>query len=674
MKRDTSTSRIGRRSFLHRIGTIGAGWAIPGAMGKRNRAFAILPGQDKASAPGRVVILGFDGVAPTIVDGMMKSGELPNLSTLQGTGDYQRLLSSNPPQSPTAWSSFATCKRPGNHGIYDFLRRNPENYMPGLGFGMVKAPKLRADGSLERPAEYVSFRQGETFWSVADRQGLRCKLLRVPYAYPPEPLSESQMLCGLDVPDIRGTQSTFFAFSDTHPSLQNLPGGIRLPLVFSGGKAVVQVPGLRHPTGRQAVEVPMTVVVDRDRHRVSIEVQGKRIELSEHHWSEWIEWAFPLSPQLSVRAISRLFLKEAGHHVRMYMTCLQIHPEDPHLPISFPPDYAGRLADRYGLFETIGWTDDTKALQQDEVDEGLFVEEAWRTMAWQESLVLDELGSGHFDLLAAGWTSTDRIAHMFWRYRDPMHPEYDAAAAKVFGQALEETYKRMDGTVGKALEAIEEDDLLIVLSDHGFHGFRKAFSINTWLIRNGYLSVHGQRDPETAYNEAKYLQGYDWSRSRAYALGLGSIFINMKGREGQGIVSPEDAPALMAEIRERMMTARDPENDTPVFKAIYTRQEAYQGDAAKDAPDLQAGYAEGYQTDKASAAGAAPEAVLTLNKDKWSGDHAASDVAITPGIFFSNRPIKKNPAIIDIGVTTLDYLDAKIPPDFEGVSLLQRDA
>lgn len=669
-----TSGRIGRRTFLRRIGGLGAAWAIPGALGTRNRAFAILPGQSTASPPGRVVILGFDGVEPTIVDGMLKTGALPNLSALQGRGDYQRLLSSNPPQSPTAWSSFATCKRPGHHGIYDFLRRNPETYMPGLGFGMVKAPKIGSDGGIERPAEYVSFRQGETFWSVAHRQGLRCKLLRVPYAYPPEPLSDSQILCGLDVPDIRGTQSTFFAFSDRFSSQENLPGGIRVPLSFTGNKAVAQVPGLRHPTNREAVEVPMEVMVDRERHSVSIEVQGKTIDVSEHHWSEWIEWSFPLSSQFSVRAISRLYLKEAGPHVRLYMTCLQIHPKDPYLPISFPPDYAGRLADRYGLFETIGWTDDTKALQQEELDEALFLEEGWQTMGWQESLVLDELGSGGFDLFAAGWTTTDRIAHMFWRYRDPRHPAYDASAAKDFGHALEETYQRMDATVGKVMQALEEDDLLIVLSDHGFHGFRKAFSINTWLIRNGYLAVHGQRDPESAYNEAKYLQGYDWSRSRAYSLGLGSIFINMKGREGQGIVSPEKVPELISEIRERLMTARDSEHDRPLFKAIYTREEAYQGGAVKDAPDLQVGYAEGYQTDKSSAAGAAPEAVLTLNHDKWSGDHAASDVASTPGIFFCNRPLKKNPAIIDIGATSLDYLGAKIPPDFEGVSLLQRDA
>jgi predicted AlkP superfamily phosphohydrolase/phosphomutase len=662
---------ITRRSFLARTSLVLAPLAIhAGIPGKQNRVFAAASDIGGKAKGGRVVILGFDGVEPTIIDGMLKSGALPNLLALQTKGNYQRLLSSNPPQSPTAWSSFATCKRPGNHGIYDFLRRNPETYVPGLGFGAMKSPQLAADGSLLRPAEYVNYRKGETFWAVANRQGVRCKLLNVPYAYPPEPLLDSAMLCGLDVPDVRGTQSTFFAFSDTFSEVENVAGGVRLPLKFEGEKAVVQVPGLRHPSEKRLVEVPMTVVVDREKHTMTLDIQGRTLTLSEHTWSEWIEWAFPVTPKFTVRAISRIHVIEAGAHVRMYMTCLQIHPKEPYLPISAPGDYAGRLADRYGLFKTVGWTDDTKALQQGELDETLFLEEAWKTMGWQESLVLDELGAGSFDLLIAGWTSTDRIAHMFWRFRDPKHPKYSEAGAKTFGRAIEDAYGKMDATVGKVTQALNEDDLLIVLSDHGFHGFRKGFSVNTWLIRNGYLAVAGQTNADTAFNEAKYLEGYDWSRSQAYGLGLGSIFLNLEGREGQGILSPEDAPALMTEIKERLMGVTDAESGAKIFGAVYTRDQAYRGSAAQEAPDLQLGYAEGYQTDKPSAAGAAPKEVFSLNDDKWSGDHAASDVATTPGMFFSNRLLAENLAIIDIGVTTLACLGVDVPCDFEGVSLL----
>ncbi len=673
MKRGQPTAKITRRSFLARTSSALAPWALgSGGVKKHQRVFAAVSGIHEKAKRGRVVILGFDGVEPTIIDDMLRAGELPNLRALRAAGNYRRLLSSNPPQSPTAWSSFATCKRPGNHGIYDFLRRNPETYIPGLGFGAMRSPELAPDGSLLRPAEYVNYRKGETFWRVANRQGVRCKLLNVPYAYPPEPLAESLMLCGLDVPDIRGTQSTFLAFSDAFSETEQLPGGMRLPLKFEGNKAEVQVPGLRHPRERRSVEVPMTVVVDRGQHAITLGIQGKTVSLSEHAWSDWIEWTFPVTPKFAVRAISRVHVLEAGARVRLYMTCLQMHPKEPHLPISAPEEYAGQLADRFGLFKTIGWTDDTKALQQGELDEALFLEEAWATMDWQDKLILDELGSGDFDLLIGGWTSTDRIAHMFWRFRDVSHPTYSEKSAKAFQRALEDTYARMDAAVGKVMEALNEDDLLMVLSDHGFHSFRKGFSVNTWLIRNGYLAVKGRNDAETSFTDAKYLTEYDWSRTRAYGLGLGSIYLNIKGREGQGAVSPEDAPALRAEIRDRLLAATDKESNVRIFRAVYTREEAYRGDAAHDAPDLQLGYAEGYQTDKTSAAGAAPAEVISLNDDKWSGDHAASDVAGTPGILFSNSPLVEGPAIIDIGVTTLAYLGADVPSDFEGVSLLDK--
>jgi predicted AlkP superfamily phosphohydrolase/phosphomutase len=623
-----------------------------------------------AKGPGRVVILGFDGVEPSIVDAMLAAGQLPNLAKLRDQGCYERLASSNPPQSPTAWSSFATCKNPGNHGIYDFLRRNPQDYTPGLGFGITKHPELAPDGALSKPAEYMNYRKGDTFWSVANRQGMRCKLLIVPFAYPVEHLESSEMLCGLDVPDIRGTQSTYFALSDQFKEQESVPGGVKLPLKFEGDTATAMVPGVRHPETKEFVGVPMKVIVDRQGHTVAIDLQGQTAKLAENTWSPWLEWTFEVTPKFSVRAISRIHVLEAGERVRLYMTCLQIHPRAPYLPISVPDDFAVKLADRYGLFKTVGWAYDTKALQQSEMTEDMFLDDARKTMAWNETLLLDEMDLNAFDLLIAGWTATDRVAHMFWRFRDPKHPLYTAEGAQKYGRAVEETYAKMDEIVGKAMAKIAPNDLVIVLSDHGFHSFRKAFSLNTWLVRTGYLAVKGQSDPATAFTNKKYLEDYDWSKSRAYGLGLGSVFLNLKGREGQGTVAPEDAPALLAEIKGKLLALTDPQTGDKVFQAVYLKADAYKGASEVEAPDIQLGYADGYQTDKASAAGAAPQELLSSNDDKWSGEHAASDVAITPGIFFSNKPLAPSAAIIDIGPTALKYLGAQIPGDFEGKSLL----
>ncbi|MFP4502283.1 MAG: alkaline phosphatase family protein [Candidatus Hydrogenedentota bacterium] len=618
-------------------------------------------------ATGRVVILGFDGVDPGIASEMMGAGELPNLAKLRDDGTFKPLASSNPPQSPTAWSSFATCRTPLNHGIFDFLRRNPDNYFPAPGFGILKRPDLAPDGSLEHPAEYESYRKGDTFWKKASDQGFKVKALVVPFAYPAENLSDvCHQICGLDVPDIRGTQSTYFAFSDDLDKQERVAGGMRVPLQFEGDTATVQVPGIAVP-GQRGVyaEVPMTVTADRDAKEVTLAIQDQQITLAEDAWSEWLEWTFPLSDRYSVQAISRFHVLEAGEKVRLYMTCLQMHPRNPMTPISTPVAYSAELADRYGLYKTIGWAYDTKALQHDDLTEDLFLEDVARTMAWRERLTLDELERGNFDMLVAAWTAPDRVSHLFWRYRDEEHPLYTEEGAAKYGTAVEDTYKKMDGIVGNVMQKLGPDDLLMILSDHGFHSFRYGFSVNTWLIENGYLAVKGGAE----YTDTKYLQGYDWSKTKAYGLGLGMIFLNREGREKEGTVPDGEVPALLDEIQSKLLAVTDPNTGDKVFNNVYTFPNP-EGEAMADAPDIQLGYAEGYQTTKGSAAGAAPEELFSVNDDKWSGEHASSDVATTAGIFFTNKRVETDPQLRDLGVTALEYLGATVPAEFEGKDLL----
>ena len=625
---------------------------------------------------GRVVILGFDGADPHIVESMMASGELPNLSALKQAGSYQPLGSSNPPQSPTAWSSFSTCKTPLNHGIYDFLKRDPKTYLPAPGFGQLDHAELDAAGNLAKPAHYESNRQGESFWKAANDQGLKVKALLVPFAYPADDLSdECRMLCGLDVPDIRGTQSTYFALSTAFDAEESVPGGMRLPLKLDGGRATVNIPGIRKPGSRDYAEVPLDVVVNPAEKSVALTVQGKTVSIKAGEWSGWVEWEFALSPSYSVRAISRYFATEVGDTVRLYMTCLQFHPGAPYARMSTPETFTADLVRRGGLYKTIGWAYDTKALERDDMTEEMFLEDVKRTMAWREQLVLDEIDAGNFDLLVGAWTGTDRVAHMFWAQRDPEHPLYTAEGFKKYGHVVEDTYTKMDSIVGNVMKRLDGDDLLMVMSDHGFHSFRRGFSVNTWLVRNGYLAVKGQSDPETAYTDTKYFYDratrgytYDWSQSRAYGLGLGMIFLNRQGREREGVVADADAAALIGEIKSKLLAVADPDSGEKIFRAIYTNVEP-QGAATADAPDLQLGYAEGYQTDKSSSAGAAPQDLFSTNDAKWSGEHASSDVEFTSGIFFANAPMKSGATLLDLGVTALDTLGAKVPADFEGKSL-----
>ena len=635
----------------------------------------------EAPPKGRVIILGFDGADPNIVEEMLAAGELPNLAKLRAEGSFQRLGTTTPPQSPTAWSTFNTSRAPLNHGIFDFLRRNPKKYAPGVGAGSTQQPKLAADGSLKTAPWQKTNRQGDNFWKVASDQGFKVKALMVPFAYPADELSdECRMLSGLDVPDIRGTSSTYFAISESFTGNEpSVGGGKQLSLLFKDNTASVNIPGLAIPgKGRQYAEVPLGIKVDRTAKEVTIQPgadEGESITLKEGEWSKWVEWTFPVSDKYKVQAISRFHVMEAGAMVRLYMTCLQFHPKAPFIPFSSPPEYAAEVSDRYGLYKTIGWAYDTKALQHGDMTEEMFLADVRRTMAWREQLMLDELDRGNFDLLVAAYTGTDRVAHMFWGYRDPKHPIYTEAMNQKYGKVVEETYEKMDSIVGNVMSRLQEDDLLMVMSDHGFHSFRTQFSVNTWLIRNGYLAVKGQTDSATAYNNTAFLDigrgdtKYDWSKTKAYGLGLGMIFLNMEGREGQGTVKPDEAPALIARLQEELLVVTDPETGDNVFRSVHANINP-EGAATADTPDLQLGYADGYQTNKASATGAAPKVLFSPNENKWSGEHASSDAEFTSGILFSNQVLASDARIEDFSVTAFSYLNASKPSDFEGKPLL----
>ncbi|HOF38638.1 MAG TPA: alkaline phosphatase family protein [Candidatus Hydrogenedentes bacterium] len=682
--------RLSRRHFL----TAGALTAASGALscGQQKSGPAEAPARTEPETPapsaaqsprenGRVIILGFDGVEPTIVESMMDAGRLPHLTQLRDNGAFTRLRSTIPPQSPAAWNSFATCKNPGGHGIYDFIRRNPATHLPEIGTSKILHPSKRHDGTVTERAKAVGFRKGDPFWVVADRAGVRCKLFNVPYAFPADHLEHGKMLCGLDVPEIRGSQNSFSAFSDAYTPEQlqeDVPGGTRYLLEFVDNKATVDVRGARIPKGGQGARrersedttLPLKFTVNRVARTLTISSQDNTVTLTEGAWSEWLEWTFEPAREYIVRAISRFYLMEAGERVRLYMSAFQFHPHAPYAPMSCPDEFTSELAERYGLFKTLGWAHETHALREGELTEAAFMEDALRTMDWRAMLTLDELDRDDFDILISAWTATDRIAHMFWRYRDPEHPLYDAEEAELFGDALERSYEKMDEIVGKVIPKLRENDLFIVMSDHGFETFRKGFNINTWLVRNGYAAVQGQDDPATAVGEKGFLLDFDWSRTRAYAIGLSSMYLNIQGRERHGIVPPDQADALIQELREKLLAVTDPDTGQPIFDELYSR-DVYSGAALYDAPDISLGYARGYQNTKSAAKGAIPKELLIPNLDKWSGDHVAANYTRIPGMLFANQYLAlEEPDIRDLGATALAWTGVPSPGDFEGRSLV----
>lgn len=618
-------------------------------------------------------MLGFDGMEPSIAEAMLDRGELPNFAALQQRGGVHRLTTTIPPQSPVAWNSYATCQNPGVHNIFDFIRRNPRGAsgpFPLVGTGRVDPPTLAPNGALITPAQAENYRKGTAFWTAADEQGFRAKVLNIPFCFPPDSLKNGTMLSALGVPDLRGTTSTYFALSDSFNKAQleeDLGGGKRIVLSFDGSdEAQVQITGPRDQRRKfneagAYTETPLHIRVNRADHRGTVEADGKRVELEQGVWSEWLDLPFVMSDTVKVLGITRFFPQEIGEQTRIYMACVQYHPEAPYTALSAPASYSEELKGRYGIYKTIGWAYDTHALRQGDMDEDTFLKDIEETMAWRERLTLDELDRGEFDMLLSAWTATDRVGHMFWRFRDEKHPWYTPDVPDRWRTALEYTYKRADEITGKVLEKLNDEDSLFVFSDHGFGSWRTGFNLNTWLRDNGYLRVENPHQADRGF-----LQDINWNETRAYTVGLSSFYLNIKGRETSGTVDPGEAESLAAEIADKLKQVKDPATGATVFSNLYPRS-SYHGEAMSDAPDLSLGYAPNYQNARQASRGGVGGNLFEPIEDKWSGEHAASDYQACQGVFFSNTPVEKeNPHIQDLGVTALKRLGADVPSEYEG--------
>jgi predicted AlkP superfamily phosphohydrolase/phosphomutase len=635
----------------------------------------------------RVYILGFDGMDPEITDRLMAEGKLPNLSWMKQHGAMRRLETTNPAQSPVAWSAFSTGMNPGKTRIYDFLKRNPSTYYPDFSTVTIQRGKF-ALGFLPTKAPTVTNnRKGTTFWKIASGRGVKATVLEAPINFPPEKLQNGVLLSGLGVPDIRGTMGTFSYWATNATSLGDteMGGKVARLKVDGSGRARSVVHGPRNPFAKRDDEgrIPdLTIPVEFQRVRgnpgsVKISLQGRTRTVRQGAWSDWYPIRFTVAPLVTVRGIARFHVVEASPELRVYLSPINFDPRKPPLPISQPPSFSAEAAERVGLFKTLGWPEDTWALNEEAIDERVFLEDLHFTFDRQRALVFDTLERTDPDLFVTVFQSTDKVQHMFWRLIDPEHPMYNRRLAAQYGDAIDRVYMRADTLVGRFLEkARGKDATLLVLSDHGFSSFRQAVNINTWLVRNGYMTLRGtdpvrDRNLEDLFGRGTFWPNVDWPRTRAYALALGQIYVNLKGRERHGIVEPGAAyQSLRKELVQKFGDLRDPETGARVVRRVFTRDELYKGPYFHEAPDMVVGFEKGYRVSWQTSLGGIPPDVFEPNERRWSADHCSVDPAQVPGVLFSNRPIGRSEArIIDVAPSVLTRLGVAPPAGMDGVNL-----
>jgi predicted AlkP superfamily phosphohydrolase/phosphomutase len=649
-----------RRRFLQSAATAVAGGALYGLAGAR--------GGSK-----RAIILGFDGMDPRLVKGLMDAGELPAFSRLARTGGFWPLGTSLPPQSPVAWASFITGANPGQHGIFDFVHRDPETYLPYLSTSTTKgAARVLKLGKLRLPLQGGSvdlMRRGTAYWEVLEEQGIPATLARVPSNFPPSPTNQ-RTLSGMGTPDILGSYGTFTFYTTEPFKLKpDISGGRVVGVTVRDNivRTVLSGPKNDFIEGKPELTLDVTAYLDPERPAAKLVVGDAEFLLRQGEWSEWVPIRFPVLRGLqSVSGICRFYLKEIRPEFKLYVSPINLDPRNPALPISTPPSYARELADEIGLFYTQGLPGDTHAL-----DHGLFDEEEYLEQSriiLEERLRLSEYELGRFDQgsLFLYFSNTDQDSHMFWRLLDRDHPIYDADLAARYGDTFRKVYRSMDGVVNRALDLADEDTLLLAVSDHGFASYRRALHLNTWLEKEGYAVLKNPAD-----REPEFLANVDWSRTRAYALGLNGLYLNVRGREREGIVSAgREKEALEDELAAKLQGLKDPKTGETVVSQAYVARKSYRGPHMERAPDIVVGYAAGHRASWQTALGKFPRELLADNLEKWSGDHCGDPQAV-PGVLFSNSKLRgARGRFIDLAPTILAHFEAPIPDGMDGTSLL----
>lgn len=630
--------------------------------------------KDKAVV-GRVIIVGLDGQDPRLTDRFMAEGKLPNFAKLAEKGCYHRLGTTYPAISPVAWSSFSTGTHPAKHNIFDFLSRDTRTYLPQLSSteigevkNFLKLGKYRLP--LEKP-ELRLLRKSKPFWSILGEYHIWSTVLRVPITFPPDEFYGAE-LSAMCVPDLLGTQGTFLLFTTRDSDEEFKEGGARFSLEGSGDRltGTLEGPPNSFLDGDPPLTVPLTLDVDRKARKATVTVGEEVVQLERGKLSDWVTLTFNAAPMVDVTGICRMELTEADEHVSLYVTPIALDPENPVMPISHPSYYSNYMAKKIGQYSTLGLAEDTWALNEKVVEDRTFLDQTYDVDKEREEMffaALEKLRSG---VLACVFDGTDRIQHMFWRYMEDGHPAADGIDNPEHANAIEALYEHNDALLGRILEKTTDDDLVMVISDHGFTSFRRGVNLNAWLLQEGYLTLKEGTDGST-----EWLRDVDWSKTKAYALGLTGMFLNIKGREAEGIVEPGDeAQALKAELIEKMNGLRDAEKDEVGINELFDTAKLYDGPYLNNAPDFIVGYNHGYRVSWDCATGMVSGPVFEDNVKAWSGDHGV-DPRIVPGILFANKALDaEDPEIIDIAPTVLKLFGVEPPAHMDGKQIYERSS
>lgn len=563
----------------------------------------------------RTVMLGFDSFDPLNFERLADAGRMPHLGGFTNNGGYSRLEVCSPPQTEVSWTSIATGVDPGSHGIFDFVHRDPATYVP---YVSILPTRQSAVGE-----QFIPPYTTRTFFHEAAEMGYPATALWWPALFPARMDIPVGTIPGLGTPDIRG-QLGVGTYLTTEPGEKKKVKVVRLE---PGGRGKfngsIEGPQTRTRDGIKPMVQPLAVEV-LDETSVRLTIGKQKMELKPGQWSPIFELQFPAGFAYTVHAITQVILTEVKERVSLYFLPLQIHPLHSHWHYATPSSLVKDAWKNAGPFLTLGWPQDTNALEEGCISDDQFLSLCDSVFESRKRVFYRRLDSFEEGVLAGIFDCLDRVQHMFLRDRRDV---------------VDAWYAKLDRFVGDVQARIDslglEKHRTLILSDHGFQAFEHKINLNHWLIQNGYMTLS---DPQGAD-----LSKVDWGKTRAYALGLNSVYLNVAGREGQGIVQAAELETLLDEVKNKLSDWKAANGDA-VFTRILPKHEAFNGPYSRLGPDLVMGYAPKYRASADTGLGRIGSVSMEANTDHWGADHCIDSNAV-PGVLFANRDVANMPGL-----------------------------
>jgi predicted AlkP superfamily phosphohydrolase/phosphomutase len=407
-------------------------------------------------------------------------------------------------------------------------------------------------------------------------------------------------------------------------------------------------------------------------------------------------------------------LSDAGRRVCVYNVPMTYPPEvvngiviggmptpSVQAPFTYPPHLYEEISQQ--VDEYILYPDPGQAYSDSGVD--AFLHRLYKTTENRLKVLRFLRNKEDWDFFMVVFNGTDAVQHALWKYMSPEHPQHDPAKAPKYGNAILEFYQYLDTWLAQLLEDVDEDTVLMLMSDHGAGPFRKFIHLNNWLRKQGWLKLKG--GPKARTKAALFRAGFtpmkvynllmqlglgalkrevvrgkgqgllkslflcfddvDWSRTVAYSLGnVGQIYLNVRGREPQGIVEPGIGyEASRNQIIRRLAELRDPETGERVIEEIYRREEVYSGRHLDRAADIlfipknleYFGFGE-YEFGS--------NQIIEKVVRGISGTHRMNGMFMLKGQPIRRGVQLKGAAIIDLAPTILYLMAMPVPEDMDG--------